>query len=186
MLLPDPLTTSQNLIVLVRLPDARVLPSGLNATAHTAGLTSPNQSAECPTREAIHTGVVTFHSLATLSCPEARISPLGLKATENTVVSIPRVAIFSPLATSHNLTRSWEPPDARNFTFGLHATEKMCPACPLRVRVFGPLGTSHNLTVPSVLPDANTVPSGFHATDSTPPLCPSRVTVFLPLATSQS
>gem|GEM_PF-6113664 len=61
-------------MVLSALPEAKILPSGLNATLVTEPL--------CPVRVEITLSVDRFHSLMVLSSlPEAKVLPSGLNAT---------------------------------------------------------------------------------------------------------
>src|SRR4051812_44424070 len=97
-----PLTTSQSLIVPSLLPEARALPSGLNATHRTR--------LWCPVNVAVFLPLATSHNLISLSIssslgkpgrgvpdPEARVLPSRLNATELTQPLCPRrVAVILP------------------------------------------------------------------------------------------
>ena len=75
MFLPE--ATSHSMIVLSRLPVARVLPSGLNATDATP--------CACPVSVAVILPLATSHSLTVLSrLAEASVLPSGLNVTERT------------------------------------------------------------------------------------------------------
>jgi len=70
-----PVATSQSLMVLSSPPDARVLPSALNATDMTAWV--------CPWSVARRLPVATSQSMTVLSpLAEARVFPSGLNATQ--------------------------------------------------------------------------------------------------------
>jgi len=80
------------------LPEARVRPSGLNATLFT--------EAEWPIRVLTSLPLATSHSLIVLSTqPDAIVCPFGLNATLITLAEWPSKARISlPLAASHSLT----------------------------------------------------------------------------------
>src|SRR4051812_41959743 len=68
--------TSQSLIVLSPLPEARVLPSGLNTTDLTESV--------CPLRVASSLPSTSSNLMLLLLVPKARVLPSGLNATEYT------------------------------------------------------------------------------------------------------
>src|SRR5437016_421686 len=73
--------TSHRLIVQSSLPEASVLPSGLNAS-ELIDRVCPSKTVSLP--------VFTSHSLIVLPAyPEATVSPSGLKATDQTCISSP-------------------------------------------------------------------------------------------------
>ena len=76
-------------------PEARVAPSGENATEPTKDL--------CPSKVAILVCVAMSHSLTVLSsAPEARIVPSDENATEPTPFACSRVVMFRLVDTSHS------------------------------------------------------------------------------------
>ena len=79
-------------------PEARVAPSGENATEFTAPV--------CPSSVATPVRVATSHSLSVPpSDPEARVAPSGENATEFTAPECPSsVATPVRVATSHSLS----------------------------------------------------------------------------------
>ncbi len=91
------------------------------------------------------------------------------------------VAVFLPLATSHNwtvlsvLSALLMLPEARVLPSGLKATEVTSPACDKSVAVYLPLATSQSLTAKSLPPEAKVLPSGLNATDTTDSVCPPSV-----------
>ena len=181
-----PVATSHSLIVWSLLPEASVLPSGLNATDHTPPV--------CPLRVACSLPVATSHSLIVWSpLPEASVLPSGLYATEYTQLVCPlRVACSLPVATSHSLIvshsrghglpssgirwRSWRMIAPRGQGLAVRTVRHggHLVRCPWRVACSLPVATSHSLIVLSSLPEASVLPSGLYATeDSTSaPLCP--------------
>src|ERR1700712_3843464 len=90
--------TSHNLIVLSWLPEASVLPSGLNATELMARV--------CPFKVVLSLPALASQSLIVLSRDaEASILPSGLNATHDTHSVCPsRVARSLPVLTFHSLT----------------------------------------------------------------------------------
>src|SRR5262249_6320382 len=125
--LPDP--TSQILTVLSQLPEARLLPSGLNDTDSTPSA--------CPARVIRSFPAATSHSLIVWSPPpEARVLPSGLNAMVATAFfPFPGSAARSvPVSGSQSLIVPSNSPlaDARVLPSGLYATEFTQSVCPFK------------------------------------------------------
>ena len=94
--------TSHTLTIPSQAPEARIVPSGENATETT--------SSACPLKVAIFSFVATSHSFTSPPpSPEARIVPSGENATETTSSACPSSAVIIVcVSTSHNTTYSAE------------------------------------------------------------------------------
>ena len=177
---PRSAVTSQSLIVLSQLPEANVLPSGLNATEVTR--------IECPASVNMHLPVAASQSLTVLSSlPEARCFPSGLNATEVTRSECPAsVPMHLPVAASQSLTVLSSLPEARRFPSGLNATEVTRIECPASVPMLLPVATSQSLIVVSQQPAAKIFPFGLNATELAQ-LWPSlMMALSFPVATSDN
>src|SRR5262249_59434720 len=86
------LPTPHSLVALSPPADARVFPSGLNATEPTSPL--------CPVSVSCSLPVLTSHSLISFPLAAASVLPSGLNATRPPPV---RVYCSLPVATSHSL-----------------------------------------------------------------------------------
>nr|VFK18689.1 MAG: hypothetical protein BECKLFY1418C_GA0070996_10471 [Candidatus Kentron sp. LFY] len=102
-------------------PEARRLPSGLNATDQTESV--------CPSKTRISAPLDTSQTRTVLSTPpEARRLPSGLNSTDQTEPVCPLrieigTPISAPLPTSQTRTVPSSPPEARRLPSGLNATE---------------------------------------------------------------
>src|SRR5262249_48294060 len=124
----SPVFGSHSLIVLSELPEARIFPSGLKASAHTWPLSLP------PFNVRRFLPPATCQSVTSLSwLPTAKIFPSRLKArdTIESVCGVLKVAVFLPLSTSHRLmvlsllTDANVLPSLLSFTF---PTWSVCPS----------------------------------------------------------
>ena len=132
--------------LVIRLPEASVLPSGLNATDMTASV--------CPLRVARSLPVATSHSLIGLVAAR-RGQRLAVRAErhglDRMAVCPLRVARSLPVATSHSLTVLSQL--ARGQRLAVRAERhgltdhSSTSVCPLRVARSLPVATSHSLIV---------------------------------------
>ena len=159
------LAKSHNRTVLSSLPEARVCPSGLNATDQIIS-SWPRR------RRSLGLPLAKSHSRTVRSAMllEARDLPSELKATVLTTNSWYRIWGLPGLAGSHSRTVPSRLLEAsRNFCLsGLNATAATGPSWPGRIRGSA-LGLSkfQSRTVLSSLPEAGVRPSGLKATDQT-------------------
>ena len=132
-------------------PDARVLPSGENATEETA---SP-----CPCRVTIFRCVLTFQSSIIPSyLPTTSVLPSGENTRFLPFATLPscNVAKSFPVEISHSFSPS-NVPEARIAPSGENATAKL--EVSRSVETYSHVSTSHNLT-PSFDPTASVLLSG--------------------------
>src|SRR5947209_6874510 len=104
--------TSHRMMVLSKLPEANVLPSGLNVTLVTISVWPVRGEPIC-FGEA---GLATSHRMMDWSAlPDARVLPSGLKATLYTVLVWPWRGVMRALreATSHRMMDLSTLPEAR-------------------------------------------------------------------------
>src|SRR5262249_14074835 len=150
--------TSHNLISRSQLAVARVLPSGLNATAWTCrgepcGI--PASSFPVPTS---HSFTPRFH------VPTALTLPSPLNAPESAAPPALTERTSCSLLTSHSLTVSSSLAEPSALPSGAHATEPMPLAWALSVACFLRPAASHRQIVPSRPALASALPSGENAT----------------------
>lgn len=111
-----PVATSQSLIVPSTLPEARILPSGENATVTT--------ESECPVRMRSTRPLITSQSITLRSeLPEASVRPSGVNLTEKTSPECPLKVCNLRHSTSQNLTVLSLPPEATKRPSGENAME---------------------------------------------------------------
>src|SRR3989338_2984115 len=125
-----PASTSQRIIVLSQLPDARVVPSGLKATDLT--------EEECPLSVFIAFPVSISQRIIFLSLlPDARILPSGLKATEliSLLVCPSNFRISLPVEASQSMRILSLPPDNIYLPSGENVTERTEPECPICTKI---------------------------------------------------
>src|SRR5262249_17904656 len=117
----------------VKLPVARRLPSGLNATLGTWET--------CPMRGASGRPLVASHTRPVVSAaPVTRRLPSGLNATLNTGDGCPLRAKSSwPVAASHNFAVASQLEVAMRLPSGLNATLSTLSMCPLSSRTCRPV-----------------------------------------------
>src|SRR5262249_15473688 len=167
--------------------DAKVVPSGENATLHTVSAWPPRFRKSFPsdTRQIRNSGseMITW-------APEASRSPSGENATHLTHCVSPRNVIRSlPSRTFQSSTVLSSDAEASTVPLGEKATALMTSVCPLNVRRSFPSEIRHSNTVEVSGVVANSVPSGEKAAAPvvTQALCPSpcRVARRFPSATRQ-
>ena len=129
-----PLATSQSRVVPSRLDDARVAPSGANATASIAS--------RCPSREWRTVPEARSQTFTVQSSePVASVLPSGANATHVTaLVCRARVARSAALATSQSVTEASRLPEASVLPSGANATHVIAPAWPSSVGPLSPGG----------------------------------------------
>ena len=170
---------SHNLTVLSLLPDAKVLPSGLNATKNTGPL--------CPLMVAVFLPVAVSHSLSSCSnfpTPEfCHLDSNPRKTRDHYARGGWWFLVGGHVPKPNRLVKTSRGQRLAVWTIS-HAQNKT--TMPVEDGVFLSVAMSQSLIVLSKPPKAKVLPSRLYAMHLTPSVFPLRVAVFLPVVTSHS